>query len=1047
MGVMRAHRLVGKMVAVLVVMCLAQRVYAVDPNRAISQYLREDWGLERGFTGGAVTSIAQGSDGSLWIGTERGLVRFDGLNFLVFQRQIPATLPIGGVQELVTDSQSNLWVLLANTTVLRYHDGKFDPGHSQAEVGITSIGRRRDGSALLASLALGPLAYHEGRFDVLTTSPGAGGSAAGTAVINDELSSRLSWATGVATHRFAKPNASVVAVAETSDGIVWLGTRDKGLFYLKDGQVYGVPRGVEDGEINCLLPLENGELWVGTNKGILRWSGSKLTREGVPAALSKVAVLSAIRDRDGNIWIGSSHGLIRFNARGVSSDEVAGAFDFAVNTLFEDREGDIWVGTTRGIERLRDSPFVSYAVAKGLRSESGGPVYVDSEERTWFAPLYGGLHWLKEGEIEQVTAGGLDKDVVYSITGSRDELWVGRQRGGLTRLRFTGGGFETKTYTHADGLLQDSVYAVHQSRDGAVWAGTLSGGVSELKDGKFTSYTTANGMPSNTVTSMAEGADGTMWFATPVGLTSLLHGGWRSYGERDGLPSPDIDCLFEDSNRVLWIGTTSGLAYLSSGTLHTPRDVPQSLREQIFGVAEDGRGWLWVATANHVLRVNRDRLLSGVVRGEDVREYGTADGLNGVEGVKRQQSVVADPVGRMWFSMNHGLSVVDPVRAASGGSPVLAKIDGVSADGVPIDLKTPVRIPSVRQRMTFSFSGVSLSAPERVRYKYRLDGFDRDWSEPAGVREAIYTNLDPGSYTFRVIACNGDGVWNMDGPSLKVTVVPAFYQTNWFLLLCAAAVAALAWGVYQWHVGQMTSRMDIQFIERLSERTRIARELHDTLLQSFQGLILHFQTARDLIPKNPSEAGKSLDSALESADQAMVEGRNAIYDIRSSTLGDDDLVHAITTLGRELGANREDGTGPKFSVVEEGTAKALDPIFRDDVYHIVREALRNSFKHSEAQKIEAEITYGKRLLRVRIRDDGKGIDRKVLAEGERAGHWGLPGMRERAKRISGQLAVWSEPGAGTEVELNLPGSLVYESASPQLLPRFFRRNGTRGKRK
>jgi ligand-binding sensor domain-containing protein/signal transduction histidine kinase len=1038
---MRAHRLVAKIAVVLVLICLVDKVHAVDPNRAVSQYMREGWGLEQGFTGGTVTSIAQGPDGYLWIGTEKGLVRFDGLSFRMFEQQTPTGLPIGPVQELITDSQSNLWILLANTTVLKYHDGKFEPASSQAEAGITSIGRSRDGSALLSSLALGPLAYHAGKFDVLTASHVPEGSG-GTTVANDELSSKLSWATGVATHRFAKPNTSVVAIAETSDGIIWLGTRDKGLFYLKDGQVYGVPQGADDGRINCLLPLENGELWVGTDKGMLRWTGSKLTRDGLPAGLAKVGVLSAIRDKDKNIWIGSSHGLLRFNASGLSSDESTVGSDTAVNALFEDREGDIWIGTTRGIERLRDSPFVSYAVTKGTSSESGGPVYVDSRGRTWFAPVDGGLHWLKDGLIEGVSAAGLDADVVYSIAGSGDELWAGRQRGGLTRLHISNGVFETKTYTHADGLAQDSVFAVYQNRDGSIWAGTLSGGVSELKDGEFTTYTTANGLPSNTLTAMTEGADGTMWFATPVGLTSMLNGQWQNYGEHDGLPSPDIDCLFEDSKRVLWIGTTAGLGYRASGVFHIPRDVPQSLHEQVFGVAEDSNGWLWVSTSNHVLRVKRDRLLAGVVRESDVREYGTADGLSGVEGVKRQRSVVTDPLGRIWFSMSHGLSVVDPIRAARAAAPVLAKIDAGSVDGAPIAVKTAVRISSVRQRVTFSFSGVSLSFPERVRFKYRLDGFDRDWSEPVGAREAIYTNLDPGSYTFRVVASNSDGIWNTEGASLNLTVVPAFYQTSWFLLLCAAVVAALAWGVYQWHVGQVTSRMDIQFIERLSERTRIARELHDTLLQSFQGLILHFQTARDLIPKDPSEAEKNLDSALESADRAMVEGRNAIYDIRSSTLVDDDLAHAITSLGKELGANREDGSGPKFSVVEEGTAKNLDPIFRDDVYHIVREALRNSFKHSEAQKIEAEITYGKRLLRVRIRDDGKGIDRKVLEEGERVGHWGLPGMRERAKRISGQLAVWSEPGAGTEVELSLPGSLVYESGSSQLLLRFFRKNGT-----
>jgi len=1033
--------------ALLVMMCFARIVYAVDPNRAISQYIHESWGLEKGFTGGSVTSIAQGPDGYLWIGTDKGLVRFDGLTFHVFRQQTPTARPIGPVQELLADSQSNLWILLANTTILRYHDGEFDPGHSQAEVGITSIGKRKDGSALLSSLALGPLGYHAGKFDVLTAPPTSEGpDSAQSAVMNDELSSRLSWATGVATHRFAKPNTSVLAITETSDGIVWLGTPDKGLFYLKDGQIHDVAQSVE-GKINCLLPMENGELWIGTDKGVLRWTGAKITREGVPSKLWKVSALSAIRDRDGNIWIGTSHGLLRFNSHGVSfDDEGTVASDLAVNSLFEDREGDIWIGTPRGVERLCDSTFVSYAVDEHLRSTSGGPVYVDSEGHTWFAPLNGGLHWLKDEKIESVTAGGLDRDVMYSITGSHDELWVGRQRGGLTRLRVTKGGFETKTYTQADGLLQDSVYAVHQNRDGSVWAGTLSGGVSELRDGKFTSYTTANGMPSNTVTAMAEDADGSMWFATPVGLTRLFNSQLRTYTEAQGLPSPDIDCLYEDSSRVLWIGTTSGLAFVDTGTIHIPHNVPASLHERIFGVAEDSNGWLWVATSNHVLRVRRDKLLSGTITERDVREYGTVDGLNGVEGVKRQQSVVEDPLGRIWFSMNHGLSVVDPIRAVRGAAPVLAKIDTVTVDGNSRDIKTAIQIPSISQRITFAFSGANLSLPERVRYRYRLDGFDREWSGPVGAQEAIYTNLDPGSYTFRVIAANSDGVWNMDGPSVNLTVVPAFYETSWFLLLCAAGVGALAWAVYQWHVGQVTSRMDLQFIERLSERTRIARELHDTLLQSFQGLILHFQTARDLIPRDPSKAEKSLDSALQSADEAMVEGRNAIYDIRSSTLVDDDLAHMITTLGEELRAKAIEGTRPGFSVVEEGTAKPLDPIFRDDIYHIVREALRNSFKHGKAQKIEAEITYGKRLLRVRIRDDGKGIDRKVLEEGERAGHWGLPGMRERAKRIGAHLEVWSEAGAGTEVELNVSGSLIYESSSLQILSRLFRKGGIMDKK-
>jgi ligand-binding sensor domain-containing protein/signal transduction histidine kinase len=997
----------------------------------ISQYISEGWGSEKGFNGGSVTAIAQTNDGYLWIGTEKGLVRFDGLVFRLLQQAAPSIFPIGPVQALLVDPEGNLWILLQSTKILRYHDGKFELGHDEVEFGITSISRRRDGTVLFSSLALGTLEYTAGKFEALTSPTAPVSSAEDTTIETpDNLSSRLSWATGVVPHRIAEPNSAVIAMAESSDGKIWLGTRDKGLFYLKDGQIVGTVKRWINGKINCLLPLENGEVWVGTDEGLLRWNGSELTRSNLPPALSHMQILSLVRDRDSNIWVGTLRGLFRFNAKGISfADETTSRSNPTVTSLFEDREGNLWIGTAGRIERLRDSPFVTYTVSKGLPSENNGPVYVDSEERTWFAPLDGGLHWLKGKGITSITDAGLDRDVVYSIDGNTSGLWIGRQQGGLTNLRFSGGGIVSKTFTHMDGLAQDSVYAVHQSHDGTVWAGTLSGGVSELKNGRFTTYTTAQGISSNTVASIAEGFDGTMWFATPNGLNELSHGQWRVFAVHDGLPSVEVNCLFEDSVHALWIGTAAGLAFFDSTGLHIPSDMPAPLREQIVGIEEDRNGWLWISTSNHVLRVKRDKLLSGKVGNEDVREYGLADGLHGIEGVKRHRSVIADPLGRIWFSMNHGLSVVDPIRAANDVAPVLVKIEGVSADGTSNDLGEPIRIPSARQRTTFSYAGLSLSVPERVRYRYRLDGFDRAWSKPVATQEAIYTNLSPGSYRFRVIACNSDGVWNYNGPSVQLTIVPEFYQTKWFILLCAAVVGSLAWVAYQWHVGQMTDRLHMQFAERLAERTRIARELHDTLLQSFQGLILHFQTARDLLQSRPAEASQKLDTALESADQAMVEGRNAIYNIRSSTVADDDLAHAISALGDELRANHHGREDPAtLSVVVEGTAKPLDPICRDDIYHIIREALINSYRHSQAKKIEAEIAYGKRSLRVRIRDDGKGIDPKVLGQGGLSGHWGMAGMRERAKRIGGRLVVWSELGAGTEVELSIPGSVVYASS-------------------
>ena len=474
-------------------------------------------------------------------------------------------------------------------------------------------------------------------------------------------------------------------MAQTDDGKIWLGTERRGLFYLQEGRVSSASNGRDDTKINCLLPLQNSELWVGTAKGVMRWNGTELTSAGVPSSLRNLDVLSILRDRDSNIWVGTSRGLFRYNANGVSLlsiHETTGP----VTALFEDREGNIWIGSARGLERLRDSAFVTYSLPN-LKSQSMGPLHVDSGGRTWIAPIQGGLRWLKEGKSGVVTADGIANDVVYSIAGTgKDDVWVGRQQGGLTHLRYSGNSFTAKTYTQADGLAQNSVYAVYQSRDGTVWSGTLNSGVSELKNGHFTNYTTTDGLAANTISSIAEGPDGTMWFGTPKGVSAMSQKGWRTYTGNDGLPSEDVNCLLQDSTRILWIGTAEGLAYLSDGQVHVPRGVPESLQAPIFGIEEDKNGWLWIATSDHVLRVPRDKLLSGVVKAVDVREYDQADGLESTEGVKRSRSVVSDSAGRIWFSLSSGLSVVNPSQINANSVPALPHIESITADNNTVNL-------------------------------------------------------------------------------------------------------------------------------------------------------------------------------------------------------------------------------------------------------------------------------------------------------------------------------------------------------------------------
>jgi ligand-binding sensor domain-containing protein/signal transduction histidine kinase len=1032
---MKSRRYLALALAALFLAVFAFSARAIDPNRMASQYIHDRWGSARGFTGGSVSSIAQTPDGYLWIGSEKGLFRFDGLTFRSFPQAAPSTLPIGPVQGLTSDALGNLWVILQSTKILRYRDGKFELGRDEAEAGITSATTTKDGAVLFASLALGPLTYDSGKFEILSAQNGPTNYATSSSPANDELNTRRSWATGITAHRLAEPNSAVLSMIETFDGRLWLGTQDKGLFFFKDGRISSVPSPAKNEKINCLLPADNGELWIGTDGGLRRWNGSVVTSDAVPPSLVHQPILALARDRDSNIWIGTSRAIFRFNAQGVFPVDASETLQpAAVNAIFQDREGNIWLGTSRGIERLRDSPFVAYSISKTGASESNGPVYVDDQGRTWFAPLDGGLYWLKNGQVGSVSNDGLNTDVVYSITGAPGEIWVGRQQGGLTHLRFDSSSFTAKTFREIDGLAQNNVYSVFETRDGSVWAGTLNGGVSRFKDGKFSSFTSLDGLASNTVSAIEETSDGTMWFGTPNGVTSFSQGKWQTYSVQNGSNSGEVNCLLEGSGHNLWIGSAGGVSFLASGRVQVPPNLPDALRDPVFGVAEDNVGWLWISTSNRVLRINREKLLSGTLASTDLRQFGLDDGLSGLEGVKRQRSVAADSLGRIWFSMNHGLSVVDPVRLTKTSPPVLIKIDSVSADGAPLDLASAVRIPSSRHRLSFAFSGLSLSVPERVRYRYRLDGFDHNWSEPAATRDAIYTNLSPGSYTFRVIASNSDGVWSETGTALPIDIVPQFYQTKWFFLLAALLAGIIIWLAYQRHVQQVTERLDLQYKERLSERTRIARELHDTLLQSFQGLMLHFQRARNLLPTNPAQAIQRLDSALAGAEQAIVEGRNAIHDIRSTALVNEDLAQAMTALGSELSVSDSGAASATLNVLEEGAPRPLDPVVRDEIYRIVREALRNAFTHARAKNIEAEIAYGEKLLRIRIRDDGLGIDPHVLARGDRTGHWGLPGMRERAQQIGGHLDVWSELGAGTEVELTVPAPAAYKSSSAPLAP-------------
>ncbi len=683
-----------------------------------------------------------------------------------------------------------------------------------------------------------------------------------------------------------------------------------------------------------------------------------------------------------------------------------------VTALFEDREGSIWVGRLDGIERYRENAFTTYLLSQRSRAANGGPVYVDDQARTWFGPSQGGLSWFRGTQSGQVDLPGPTSDGVYSISGGDGEIWVGRKRGGLTRLRFNGGPPQQLTYTVRDGLAPGPIYSVYRSNDGKVWAGSLNGGLSRIRRGALETFTTKDGLPSNTISAIVE-KDSSTFVGTPNGLGELRDNRWFTYTVADGMPPGSVTSLLGDRDGTLWIGTTKGLCFLRSGTVRVPARVPDPLSEEILGIAEGEGAWLWVSTPDRVLRVSKSALFGNGVEDSDYREYGVADGLPSAEGVKRSRSVVGDNRGRVWFSLGGGISVVQPSVIRRQSIPAAIQLEGLLVDERAISLSGPARIAPGHHRLTFQFASVSLDNPDQIRYRYCLSNYDSSWSEPVAVREATYTNLPPGAFRFRVMARNPDGLWSGQEASVDLDVEPAYWQTHLFQLACLAALALAGSGLYRFRVLQLTRQLNVLFDERVAERTRIGRELHDTLLQNLTGLSLQISGIAKIVTE-PPKASEKLQELKRQAEDCVRETRRSVWDIRSDRAEIRNLPDSLKHSGQQLTAGKE----VKFDFVCEGRAFELPPGVRQHLLRIASEALGNAVRHAQANRIQMVLKFKSREMQLTVTDDGMGFD--VAVKRELAGHFGLATMTERAHQVGASIQIASTVGKGTSVSLRVP---------------------------
>ena len=1032
-----------------------------------------------GLSQGYVTAILQDRRGFMWFATRDGLNRYDGNTFVVYKNKPndPTSLSSNFIQALMEDDHGDLWIA-TNTGVNRFdptierffrylHDPK-NP-NSIADAYVTSIAGDNRGCLWFGTEASGL-----DKFDPRTGTF--------THYRNDSAGQFVGRITQVIADR---------------QGEIWF-VGERGVFHLDQqaGQITRPPATRNVPSAENVYEDEAGNFWMIANSpivGLVKYDrqAERITKyplgpraAGVLASTTNGGSVNSnlVADGQNGLWVPSSEGLYYFDRR---RERFAYRFQHdetdpdspdsnAIMSVYQDTGGVLWVGTENaGLNLLnfRQEQFGDYGHRPGdPNSLSPGRVksiYQEANGALWIGffpraldrldPITGQItHYIPKPGNENALSEGTNVDSIYKDAAGY--LWVGGGAGGLDRLDERTGRF--KHYRHnpddPNGLMSDNVFTIYGDRNGHMWVGQQNG-ISRFDPAteRFINYKPDPNNPDNLtnwVWIIYEDRSGALWLGTFGGALIRFDDkakGFAAYtpDSRDPhrLNGGGITTIHEDRTGTLWAGGFDGLYRFNrqdgSVTRYTEgQGLPSST---IRCIREDGVGSLWLSTQRGVSRFDPHK--------EAFRNYDVSDGLQSNE---FSDGCYQGRDGEMFFGGSNGFNAFFPesVRDNPFVPPVMITSFKIFNKAVPIGAQSVLKkaapyVDSVTLSyqdniLSFEFAALSYANSQKNRYRYKLEGLELGWNDVGSKQHlATYTNLDPGKYVFRVQGSNGDGVWNEEGASLPIVITPPWWKTNWFRTACTAVLLALLWAAYQWRVRQLHHDFDMTLEARVSERTRIARDLHDTLLQSFHGLLLRFQTVSVLLPERPIEAKEKLDSAIEQAAGAITEGRDAVQELRASTVERNDLALAISTLGEELENDSSNHRPATFRVAVEGQARDLHPILRDEIYKIAAEALRNAFHHAHAKQVEVEIRYDDGQFRLRVRDDGRGMDAAILSSRGVEGHYGLRGMRERATLIKGKLAVWSEVDEGTEVELRVPASAAYMTDRKRLVvAKLFRKD-------
>jgi signal transduction histidine kinase/ligand-binding sensor domain-containing protein len=871
-------------VLILAYFAVGLPLVALDASKPLAGYQRQNWQTESGLPQNTVHAILQTHDGYLWLATEGGLVRFDGLKFTVYDSQNTPALHSNNIRVLLEDNQQALWIGTAD--------------------GLT--------------------VFRKGAAAVFTRQQGL-------------------------------PNNSVWSMEQNKSGTMTVLTAG-GSAEFRDGhfEAREIKENVENAN-GASLKDRHGVQWI-ANRGVQRIVNGKAETFPATDPLANDVILSLFEDREGNLWLGSeSNGLTVLRDQKITT-----LTDDLARCVYQDRHGVMWFGANDGLTKIAGGNVSRLTVADGLSSN------------LVFA-------------LGETLAGDL-------LVGTQDGLNIIHDK-------------TVKLLTTADGLPDDLVRSLHTDPDGAVWIGTRRG-LTLWKDAKFHTYTQADGLGSDLVGAVTRSRDGALWVGTLRGLTRIKDGSFQTFTGRDGLASNVITALHDDAGGVLWIGTQDGgLHRMQNGKIFhyaTGLGLPAS----IFAIVEDAK-FLWLTSKTGIYRVAKTELESAGAL--SVAQYGTTDGMRVNECSEGGHPAAwRSRDGALWFATLRGVSTMSAAAALTNGVAPLVSVESFSVDDQAVDLKSNRDVAPGHERLSFEYTGISFISPQRVRFRYMLEGFDRTWVDAGTRRTAYYTSLPPGDYRFRVIARANDGDWSTQEGTVSFHLSPRFYQTYWFYLLLALGLAFSVYAFYRWRVTQV----EAQFKAVLGERNRIAREIHDTLAQGFVAVSLQLEFLARKLGDAPDSVKALIGQTRNLVQSSLEEARRSIWELRSQGSDAGDFRARLSSMAADIA--KRAGLEVQFSVL--GTYRSLPEKVENELLKIGQEAVTNVVRHANAKQLKIDLAYDGKKVHMTIADDGCGFADAANSSGPE-GHFGLRGMRERASQIGARLTVKSEPSHGTQIDV------------------------------